>query len=104
MAATPIKLRAKLSGDTVKVKAILNHPMESGNRKDPEGKLIPAHFIQNVTCKLGDEIIMEADFGGGVSKNPYIAFEFTGGNKGDEVTMSWLDNKGKSATATGKIK
>ncbi len=104
MAAKPIKLRAKLSGDTVKVKAILNHPMESGNRKDPEGNTIPAHFIQNVTCKMGDETILDADFGGGVSKNPYIAFEFTGGQKGEEIVMSWLDNKGETASATGKIK
>jgi len=104
MAASPIKLRAKLSGDQVKVKAILNHPMESGNRKDADGKIIPAHFIKTVTCKMGDEIIMEADFGGGVSKNPYIAFQFSGGKKGDELTLSWSDNMGKSATAKGKVK
>jgi len=104
MAAKPIKLRAKLSGENVKVKAILNHPMESGNRKDPDGNTIPAHFIQNVSCKMGDEVVMEAEFGGGVSKNPYLAFEFTGGKKGDELTISWVDNKGGTASATGKIK
>ena len=53
MAKKTIKIRAKLKDDIVTVKALMTHPMETGARKDKSGALIPAHFIQEVTCESG---------------------------------------------------
>jgi sulfur-oxidizing protein SoxZ len=103
--ASKIKIRAKLKGETVEVKALMNHPMETGIRKDKKtGEVIPAHFIQEVVAKSGEKTVMTALWSGGISKNPYIAFKFTGGAKGDDVELSWTDNMGESQTASAKIK
>jgi len=105
MAKKAIKIRAKMKGDAVEVKALMTHPMETGARKDKKtGKLIPAHFIQEVTCESGGKTRMVALWSGAVSKNPYISFKFKGGKKGDMVKLSWVDNTGKSETAEVKVK
>ncbi len=79
--------------------------MESGQRKDKKtGQLIPALFLQNLMVKHADKVVFEANLGPAVSKNPYIAFTFDGGAKGDELVMTWTENSGKSATEVAKVK
>ena len=103
--ASKMKIRAKMKGEVTEVKALMNHPMETGPRKDKKtGEVIPAHFIQEVTCKWNDKIVMNAMWSGGVSKNPYIAFKFSGAAKGDSIELAWTDNKGESESATAEIK
>ena len=103
--ASKMKIRAKLKGEMVEVKALMNHPMETGLRKDKKtGEKIPAHFIQEVVATSGDKTVMTALWSGGVSKNPYIAFKFAGGAKGDSVDITWTDNKGESESASAEIK
>jgi len=103
--ASKMKIRAKLKGETVEVKALMNHPMETGLRKDKKtGEVIPAHFIQEVVAKSGDKTVMTALWSGGISKNPYIAFKFAGAAKGDSVELTWSDNKGESQAASAEIK
>jgi len=105
MAKKSIKIRAKSKKGVTTVKALMNHPMETGLRKNTKtGKLIPAHHISEVTATHGGKTVISADWSGGISKNPYIAFKFNGGVKGDEITVAWTDNKGGSDTATAKIK
>ena len=105
MASKSIKLRAKEKGGVTTVKALMTHPMETGQRKDSKtGKLIPAHYIQEVICEHGGNTVMTALWSGGVSKNPYVSFKFSGAKKGDEVKLTWSDNKGKSDSLTGPIK
>lgn len=102
--AKSIKLRAKASKGIVTVKALMNHPMETGLRKDKKtGKLIPAHHIQEVMAKSGDSPVMSAVWGGAISKNPYLSFQYKGG-KGDSLTLSWVDNKGGSDSVTATVK
>jgi sulfur-oxidizing protein SoxZ len=103
MAKTSIKIRAKQKGDTVTVKALMTHPMETGTRKDKKtGKMIPAHYIQEVKCEAGGKAVMTAYWNGGVSKNPYISFKFKG-NKGDMLKLTWVDNQGNSESAESAI-
>jgi len=102
--AKSIKLRAKAKGGIVTVKALINHPMETGLRKNKKtGKMIPAHHIQEVTAKSGDKTVMSAVWGGAISKNPYLSFKFSG-SKDDSITLSWVDNKGNSDSKTAKVK
>lgn len=105
MAKKTIKMRAKEKGGVVTVKALMTHPMETGTRKDKKtGKLIPAHFIQEVIAEHGGNQVLVAHWSGGVSKNPYLSFKFGGGAKGDTIKISWTDNKGGSDSAEGAIK
>ena len=83
----------------------MTHAMETGLRKDQKtGKLIPAHFINEVIAESGGKTVMTANWSGGISKNPYLSFAFTGGNKGDEVKITWKDNQGGTDCGTAKIK
>jgi sulfur-oxidizing protein SoxZ len=103
MAENSIKIRAKLKDDVVTVKALMTHPMETGNRKDSKGETIPAHFIQEITCSAAGKEVINAQWSGGISKNPYISFKFKGGREGDDLTLTWVDNKGNSDSATVKV-
>lgn len=101
--AEPIKIRAQIKGDTTDVKVLMNHPMETGQRRDPKGQLMPAHFIQTVTVMLNDKIMMESDLSQGVSKNPFLGFRIKGAKAGDKLTVSWVDNLGDKNSATAAV-
>jgi sulfur-oxidizing protein SoxZ len=92
--AEPMKIRATMQGDKVEVKVLMNHEMETGQRKDAKGVLVPAHFIQTVTATCNDKTVMSAQWGPAVSKNPFLAFRFKGGKPGDKVIVTWTDNNG----------
>ena len=105
MSKSSIKIRAKLKGDVVSVKALIRHPMETGLRKNKKtGKKIPEHFIQNIKCEAAGKVVIDAQWAGSVSKNPYLSFKFKGAVKGDVMKLSWTDNTGKSDSLEGKIK
>jgi sulfur-oxidizing protein SoxZ len=101
--ASTIRVRATSSGDTTEVQALIQHPMDSGFVKDAKGQLVPAHFIQEVTVEHGGKAVFVANWGPAVSKDPYLKFAFKGGKKGDELKISWTDNKGASDSTTAKI-
>ena len=99
-----IKVRAKAKGGMTTVKSLMNHPMETGQRKNKKGEKIPAHFIQEVVAEHNGNTVMTAHWGPAVSKNPYISFKFAGGAKGDKLKISWVDNKGESDSVDAPIK
>ena len=99
-----IKLRAKESKGVVTVKAIIKHPMETGQRKNKKtGEKIPAHFIQQVICKANNEEVISINWGPAVSKNPYLTFAYMG-SKGDVVGLTWEDNQGNKDSLQGEVK
>jgi len=100
-----IKIRAKESGGVTTVKTLMSHPMETGLRKDSKtGKMIPAHYITEVTAEHRGNVVMTANWAGGISKNPYLSFKFKGAAPGDQIKISWVDNKGESDSASAEIK
>jgi sulfur-oxidizing protein SoxZ len=101
--ASTIRVRATSSGDITEVQALIQHPMDSGFVKDAKGETIPAHFIQQLKFEHEGKDVFVADWGPAVSKDPYVKFSFKGGKKGDDLKISWVDNKGASDTATAKI-
>ena len=94
----PMKIRAANKDGITEVKVLISHEMETGQRKDANGAIVPAWFITELQAKLGDKVVLQGEFGTAVSKNPYLAFKFKGGAKGEKVTVSWKDNKGDSRT------
>jgi sulfur-oxidizing protein SoxZ len=96
MAAGPMKMRATLAGGVTEVRVLMTHPMETGQRRDPDGKLYPLHFIQNVTVKVNGKTAIESQISQGVSRNPVFSFRVKGGAKGDKIEVSWLDNQGET--------
>jgi len=97
--AEPMKIRATLQGDVAELKVLVNHPMETGQRKDPNtGELIPIHFIQFITATLNGTRVLEAQWSQAISKNPFLGFRVGGAKVGDKVAVSWSDNKGDTNT------
>jgi len=92
--AEPMKIRASLVGDGTEVRVLMSHEMETGQRKDAQGRLVPAWFIQSVTVTHAGRNVLTAQFGPAVAKNPFLAFRFKGGARGDKVAISWVDSRG----------
>jgi sulfur-oxidizing protein SoxZ len=101
--ADPMKIRAQMSGDKVEVKVLMSHEMETGQRKDSKGQAIPAHFIQSVTATHNGKLVLSAQWGPAVSKNPFLSFKFSGGKPGEKVSVTWTDNKGEKRTDEATI-
>jgi sulfur-oxidizing protein SoxZ len=100
-----IKIRAKTKDGVTTVKTLMSHKMETGLRKDSKtGEKIPAHHITEVTAEHNGSLVMTANWGGAISKNPYLSFKFNGGASGDTVKITWVDNMGKGDSAEAAIK
>jgi len=94
----PMKIRARTDGQVTEVKILMNHIMETGLRKTQQGEAIPAHYIQFVTVTCADRTVLSAQWGPAVAANPYLSFKFEGGQKGEPIKVTWVDNEGDSRT------
>ena len=90
----PMRIRAQLKDGTTDVRVLMGHPMETGQRKDAAGKIVPAHYINDVKVMVGDRTVLSAKWGPAVSQNPFLQIKVKGAKVGDKVTVSWADNKG----------
>jgi sulfur-oxidizing protein SoxZ len=96
--ADPMKIRATLRGDVADVRVLMAHPMETGQRKDAAGKIVPMHFIQTITAQLNGKTVFAADVSQAVSRNPVFAFKVKGAKAGDKLSITWQDNTGDKRT------
>jgi sulfur-oxidizing protein SoxZ len=101
--ASSIRVRAIAGGEITEVQTLIQHPMDSGFVRDAKGEFVPAHFIQELTFEYDGRKVFVADWGTAVSKDPYVKFSFKGGSKGDDLKVSWIDNKGETDTTIVKI-
>jgi sulfur-oxidizing protein SoxZ len=93
-----MKIRASVVGDSTEVRVLMSHEMETGQRKDAQGKVIPAWFIQNVVVAHNGKPVLNAQWGPAIAKNPFLSFKFRGGAKGDRIEITWVDNRGEKRT------
>jgi len=101
--ADPMRIRANVVGDSTEVKVLMSHEMETGQRKDAQGKTVPAWFIQSVTATYNGKTVLSAQWGPAVAKNPFLSFKFKGGAKGEKVLITWTDNRGEKRTDEATI-
>ncbi|NMM07028.1 thiosulfate oxidation carrier complex protein SoxZ [Polaromonas sp.] len=94
----PMRIRAQALADKTMVRVLVSHEMESGQRKDAAGKIVPAWFIQMISASWNGKTVMSAQWGTAVSKNPFVQFSFKGGKAGDKIAVSWTDNRGEQRT------
>ncbi|MEO5732948.1 MAG: thiosulfate oxidation carrier complex protein SoxZ [Rubrivivax sp.] len=92
--ADPMRIRAQAADGKATVRVLMSHEMESGQRKDSAGKVIPAWFIQEVTASLNGKPVLTAQWGPSIAKNPFLQFNVKGAKAGDKITIAWTDNKG----------
>lgn len=103
--ASTIKIRTSIADGITTVRCIIRHPMETGFRVDQDtNQLVPAHYIEQVFCYHGDELLLQCDWSRAVSKNPYLSFSFNGAQEGDTIRIHWIDNKGEESSGTVSIR
>ena len=96
--ADPMRIRAQAAGGKATVRVLMSHEMETGQRKDAAGKVIPAWYIQQVSAKHNDKVVMTAQWGPSVAKNPFLQFSLKSAKAGDKVSITWVDNRGDTRT------
>lgn len=96
-----IKLKPKTYavGDIIQVDAIIEHPMETGLRKDKDGQLVPAHYINDVKVEFDGKVVTSIDVSQSISVNPFISFNLKV-TKNGELKITATDNKGEVADKT----
>ena len=103
-----VKPRIKLDkkeakkGDIIEVKALVSHVMETGQRKDRDGKAIPRKILNKFTCTVNGKEVFAADFEPAVSANPYIQFKFKAQESGP-VVLTWIDDDGSKIVGEDSI-
>ena len=105
MAANPrIKLPETAAiGDVIEIKTLITHVMETGNRHDKTGKPIPRDIIHAFVAKFDGKEIFRAEFGPGISANPYLAFHMRVPGPG-VFEIAWTDDHGVTTVATAPLK
>jgi sulfur-oxidizing protein SoxZ len=93
--AEAMRIRAQASGDKTVVRVLMSHDMETGLRKDADGKTVPAWYIQEVVAQHNGKTVLSAQWGPSISKNPFLQFTLRGAKPGDKVAIAWTDNHGE---------
>ena len=101
--AEPMKIRATLKGDIAEVRVLMVHPMETGQRKDANGNIVPVHFIQEVTVTVNGKLMLEGQISQAVSRNPVFSFRLKGMKAGDQLEIAWVDNRGERSQSVTAI-
>lgn len=91
----PTLIRAKASGDKTTVRLLMAHEMESGQRKDATGRIVPAWHIRELTVTHNGRPVLTAQCGPSVARNPFLQFTLRGGKPGDRIGVSWIDSRGE---------
>lgn len=101
--ADPMRIRAQVAGSGATVRVLMAHEMETGQRKDSAGKIIPAWHITEVMATLNGKQVLSAEWGPSVAKNPFLQFTIKEAKAGDKVAVSWKDNRGETRTDEATI-
>ncbi len=90
------------AGDVIEVKTLISHVMETGQRKDPDGKPIPRNIINTFTAKFAGAEVFKAELHPGISANPFLSFFMKVPGSG-EFEFTWLDDAGTKTVEKLKL-
>ena len=94
----PMRIRAQVHGSGVVVRVLMSHEMETGQRKDAAGAVIPAWHITQVVASLNGKLVLSAQWGTAIAKNPFTQFNIKGAKSGDKISIGWTDSRGDKRT------
>ncbi|TSA07581.1 MAG: thiosulfate oxidation carrier complex protein SoxZ [Comamonadaceae bacterium] len=93
-----MRIRAQAVAGNATVRVLMSHEMETGQRRDAAGKIIPAWHITEVSATHNGKQVLSAEWGTGIAKNPFLQFNIKGAKVGDKISIAWKDNRGDSRT------
>ena len=89
-------------GEPFEVRVLVQHPMETGFRRDTNGQTIPMHIVNQLSVQYGGRKVFAADLGTGVSANPYVTFYVVAAASG-ELVVEWSDDRGEKGRVTAQV-
>lgn len=90
------------AGDIITIKTLISHEMESGQRKDKDGNVIPRKIINKFTCEFNGAMVFSSDIDPAISANPYFEFSAKVMESGT-FKFSWVDDDGSIYAYEEKI-
>src|SRR5262249_45802288 len=94
MSTARIRLPSSIKkGEVVEVKTLVTHVMESGQRRDAAGKVIPRKILNKFTCAYNGKEVFSAELAPAISANPYISF-FIAASESGTLDFAWTDDDG----------
>lgn len=85
--------KSAAAGEVITIKTLISHDMESGQRKDKDGNVIPRKIINKFTCEFNGKPVFSCDVEPAVSANPYFEFDAKVTESGT-FKFSWIDDDG----------
>ena len=106
--ASGVKPRVKVpktaaAGDTITIKTLISHKMESGQRKDSDGNVIPRSIINRFVADFNGEMVIDVTLEPAISTNPYFQFDSLVPEAGD-FNFTWYDDDGSVYETSKSIK
>ena len=89
-------------GEVFEVRVIVQHPMETGFRRDYDGKVIPLHIVDRLACRYAGREVFRAELGSGIAANPFFVFPLLASESG-EVVIEWSDDRGESGRVSAML-
>ena len=94
--------REASAGETITIKTLISHPMESGQRKDGDGNVIPRSIINRFTCDFNGQNVIDVTMEPAISTNPFLEFQAIVPESGT-FEFTWYDDDGDIYTDTKEI-
>jgi sulfur-oxidizing protein SoxZ len=94
--------RTAARGEIIEIKTLIQHPMETGFRRDLDGEIIPVHIIERLVCTYDGEEVFRADLHPSIAANPFLTFHTVATVSG-RLEISWHDDDGSVTTASAEI-
>jgi sulfur-oxidizing protein SoxZ len=89
-------------GESVEVRLLIQHAMETGFRREADGRAVPMNVVNMVTCRHAGRDVLRVELGSGISANPYFSFWLRAVDSG-EVSVEWVDDAGERGSARATI-
>jgi sulfur-oxidizing protein SoxZ len=89
-------------GEVFEVRVLVQHPMETGFRRDMNGATVPANVIEKLSARVNGKEVFRAELGTGIAANPYLVFTARAEASGT-VEIEWSDDRGESGKASAAL-
>ena len=89
-------------GETIHVRLLIQHPMETGYRLGADGQKVPKNVIRSLVCRYNGVEVFRAEMSPGIAANPFLEFPLVAAESG-ELEFTWVDDDGLKGRATEPI-
>ena len=89
-------------GEVIRVRLLIQHPMETGYRLAPDGVKVPKNVIRSLVCRYNGVEVFRAELSPGIAANPYLEFPLVAADSG-QLEFTWVDDAGERGSATEPI-